>query len=170
MVRMQLAMGGDMRNKWLICFLMVLLLAFAFRAEAGTVYLVVREAGPTPPIWWSALYTVDTASGAATRVGDIECNGEKLALADIAFTVDPVVMHGVTKCDYDSKLYTLDLLHPVGGVVQAHLEDTWGPLGIVSLADACFDLFGGSVPRLSIQTPDSSTFTVPRKMCNLSGP
>ncbi len=142
-----------MRSRRVVCLMMILVLAFAFGAEpgadAGTVYMLAQEKNVEPPLTtWSTLYTVDTATGAATKVGDIECQGALIYLQDIAF--DGSWMFGVFSDVFaETRFYVLDFLHPTEGKVRATetaaISEGLGISGLGVLFGEENLLFGGSV-------------------------
>ncbi|RJR43272.1 MAG: hypothetical protein C4567_06010 [Deltaproteobacteria bacterium] len=143
-----------MRSRWLVCLIMILVLTFAFRveagADAGTVYMLAQESNVEPPLTtWSTLYTVDTATGAATKVGDIEHLGALIQLDDIAW--DGYNMFGIASDIYAmTRMYSLDFLNPIEGRVRATntgviLEGLGiAGLGVVFGSDGSL-LYGGSL-------------------------
>jgi hypothetical protein len=126
-----------MRSKWTFLFIALFLLSFPIQGRA-TVYMISYEPNWGAPAagdaHWAALYTVNISNGAATKVGNIECQGNQIVLTDIAFSPDTRKLYAINGDDSGTQLYTLDYLNPVSGVVKATLLCSFDVIDLQGLA------------------------------------
>jgi hypothetical protein len=130
-----------MRAKWTVVLIAFLVLWFPLQGMAlgadWKMYMISYEpnwGSPESDTHWAALYTIDINNGAATKVGDIEYQGNKIVLTDITFSNSTLKMYAINSDDTGTQLYTLQYNNPVSGIVQATLLHTFTVTDLQGLA------------------------------------